>query len=327
MSKRLKVFIGLMSLVFLITGAGFIWAYKSGKLRPSAEFINSPCSIYGIVENESGTHPPVADAIASFWQSSTNIGSIQTDSEGKFSSGGLDCSKDTTVAVNKAGYYQYNTVPFHFINLAPLNAGILFIKPKNGIVGTVKDKKTSNPIPQAKIELYSGETKLQEKETDASGYYFFDNINPGTYKLTASKDQAYGAEDQEITLVVAEHKTVDFLLASLSPVYFLWWKGPDDNWEQDLNDFYYTVSYKCNQSTGGEEKYAGVADRGEGGEDNLNVGGFMMIGADPDTTLIRGDTCTFYVRSADPSFLADPQNVNLSQIESDPAVWGPVTIQ
>ncbi len=81
-----------------------------------------------------------------------------------------------------------------------------------GLQGTVKDP-TSAVVARATVEV-SGPALIGSKkvETDASGYYRFSNLPPGTYTITASAANFRTIKLENITLATGKLPTIDVTL-------------------------------------------------------------------------------------------------------------------
>src|SRR5277367_359712 len=80
-----------------------------------------------------------------------------------------------------------------------------------GIVGTVKDQSGAS-IPNATITVTSSDlVGTKTLQTDASGYYRFANLPPGSYTITITAT-GFSTEKRTLTVEVGHLPTVDVTL-------------------------------------------------------------------------------------------------------------------
>ncbi|MDE6267311.1 MAG: carboxypeptidase-like regulatory domain-containing protein, partial [Muribaculaceae bacterium] len=77
------------------------------------------------------------------------------------------------------------------------------------IKGWVRDSQNGEPIGYATVKLIGQDRAVA---TDTAGFYVFENIKPGTYRLEASFIE-YKVEQQQVTVSDGESATVDFTLS------------------------------------------------------------------------------------------------------------------
>lgn len=87
------------------------------------------------------------------------------------------------------------------------------------IEGTVKDNSAEPvAIENADLVLKNGTTEVGTAKTDATGFYAFPGVLPGTYSITVTKTNYDGASADGIVVVIANKTTQNFVLKAL-PVY------------------------------------------------------------------------------------------------------------
>lgn len=80
------------------------------------------------------------------------------------------------------------------------------------ITGTVRDANTGSPINTAVVTARTGGTIVTSTTTDSNGVYRVEDLQPGTYSLTATRT---GYEDGAISVTVTratEASSKDFAL-------------------------------------------------------------------------------------------------------------------
>ena len=82
---------------------------------------------------------------------------------------------------------------------------------KGGVEGSVVNRNGRVPIQDASLKLYRGDKLVAEGNSDASGYFLFENIGNGDYRLTVS---APGFEGTEVNVKV-EGFIKDLIFVSL----------------------------------------------------------------------------------------------------------------
>ncbi len=70
-----------------------------------------------------------------------------------------------------------------------------------GISGIISDKTTNQPVNGAQIDIFNqtSGSRVDSMVTDATGFYSFTNLSPGTYYLVIERD---GYEPQTISGII-----------------------------------------------------------------------------------------------------------------------------
>jgi len=138
-----------------------------------------------------------------------------TNKKGNFALVGLDFG-GYEVTVNVRGYRSEakTVLVTHGIGGTSVNFDIV---PEGesvlGVIkGTVKDKKSSQNLQDAQIDIVDARTgRLYKVQTDSSGSYKKDGLVPGPYKITVtSKD--YRQSKKDVTLKESEVRELHFWL-------------------------------------------------------------------------------------------------------------------
>ena len=71
---------------------------------------------------------------------------------------------------------------------------------KHDIAGGVFDSDTKKPLSNVSVTAYSSNKKEKVVLTDATGNYTFNELKPGTYKLTFEKDGFVKVTKEKVTI-------------------------------------------------------------------------------------------------------------------------------
>jgi hypothetical protein len=71
---------------------------------------------------------------------------------------------------------------------------------KNDITGGVFNSDTKKPLSNVSVTAYSTNKKEKVVLTDATGNYTFNELKPGTYKLTFEKDGFRKVTKEKVTI-------------------------------------------------------------------------------------------------------------------------------
>lgn len=78
-------------------------------------------------------------------------------------------------------------------------AKIIGVK-KNDIVGGVIHSETKKPLMNVNVSAYSANKKEGTAVTDDNGFYYFNDLKPGTYKLVFEKYGFKNVTKEKITI-------------------------------------------------------------------------------------------------------------------------------
>lgn len=156
--------------------------------------------------------------------------------------------------------------------LAAFSSGFLFAADKCVIRGRVLSAATGAPLKKAAVwvEAFSPTRGVNGAPavsgpatiTDAEGRFLLDNIDPGSYLLSARRtgylDQGFGAEEPEVVgqpLKLAPGDTLDDITLKLTPQSLLYGKVVDEDGDPvpDAEVMVYKMSY-----AGGRKQFANV---------------------------------------------------------------------
>ena len=83
--------------------------------------------------------------------------------------------------------------------------------PVGSVDGTLKDSSDA-VVPDVKVILVNKETGVKRESTsNETGYFFFPNVNPGVYTVTAER-QGFKRTAQEATVLTGRRSTLDIRL-------------------------------------------------------------------------------------------------------------------
>ena len=88
-----------------------------------------------------------------------------------------------------------------FMLLVFISAGVCaFAQSSGGVKGTVVDRSGRAPIPNAKVSVYSGSELIAEQNTGADGFFIFEDLDNGVYRMNVS---AAGYVGSQVNVTVA----------------------------------------------------------------------------------------------------------------------------
>ena len=82
-----------------------------------------------------------------------------------------------------------------FMLLVFISAGVCaFAQSSGGVKGTVVDRSGRAPIPNAKVSVYSGSELIAEQNTGADGFFIFEDLDNGVYRMNVSAAGYVGSQ-------------------------------------------------------------------------------------------------------------------------------------
>jgi hypothetical protein len=155
--------------------------------------------VYGVITSSSGT--PLQNANVSLYGDTspepTLFISASTNDRGQYIFGLIPTGAYYVLA-SKLGYYPNQTAVFNIGTKGLIKSDISLTADNKANTGTVsgfiRDAATGLPVQDAGVALYSisgsTETVIDTTRTNSAGMYLFANVNPGTYLVKSTKQQA-----------------------------------------------------------------------------------------------------------------------------------------
>jgi hypothetical protein len=95
------------------------------------------------------------------------------------------------------------------------------ISKKNDINGAVVSNVNNKPLKEVNVTAYLSSKKEKIVLTDADGYYAFDDLKPGTYKLVFEKEGYNKVVKEKVTIKGDEGFTLDIEMTEEEDFEFL----------------------------------------------------------------------------------------------------------
>lgn len=168
----------------------------------------NPGIISGTVTN-AVTAAPIASATISVFSGSAFIESTLTDSNGNYLLPGLAPGHYTLVT--QAANFQSDAVGATVASNSTTTVNFLLSPESGSISGKVTNSVTTNPIPNATVEVLNGPILIASALTDPSGNYSIPNLEQNTYTVMA-KASGFSQKSQSITVNANQTTTANFAL-------------------------------------------------------------------------------------------------------------------
>lgn len=142
-----------------------------------------PGNIIGQV-TDSATTIAIAGATVDLLQNSVTIASTQTDNSGNYQIPALaPGSYSLRVGAN---LYQTQLISVNVQANQTATVNVALQANPGSVQGTVVDSQTTNPLPNAQIQVFAGSNLVASFITDGNGNYLISGIAPGQYSITAT---------------------------------------------------------------------------------------------------------------------------------------------
>ena len=200
-------------------------------------------------------------------------------------------------------------------------------KTTGDISGTVTDSKTSQPINGAMV---STDPATSSVTTGNDGLFIFEKLDPGTYKVIATKDD-YETNQKNVTVTAGEKTNADISLTSIIPQFNV------SNTNMDFGTSLSQVSLEITNTTAGKLEWSVVESivwlnanptSGETGEGETSTVTFtvdrstLMQGTHSDNITISSvnggsKDISVSVTIAGPVLNIEPNNLNFGTTETE----------
>ncbi|MBI9068206.1 MAG: carboxypeptidase regulatory-like domain-containing protein, partial [Salinivirgaceae bacterium] len=158
-------------------------------------------NISGTVKNEV-TNAAIDNAAIVLQLDGTSKGNTATDSKGEFVFNEIEPAS-YILKITANGYTENSaSVSVKDGQTAPVS--ILLLPTTGGISGVVKDSETGNTIAGVLIKLNLGGNMLNDFTTSTDGKYSFEEIEPATYSVDASKEGEYEPNSKSVIVKSGE---------------------------------------------------------------------------------------------------------------------------